>query len=490
MGLRILFFLHRVKKARHFDGVVAMLAQRGHTVILAAEQKPRSKPILLPNSAARLNRRLAEDPRGAGGRIELVACPVTRSDKWTIAAPQLRRARDYARFLDPQFKQSEKLRQRAAANAPPGWPPYVEQRPWMRTRQAAVRQTLALIEDLIPSDRTCEDFITGHRPDLVLVTPLVNYGMYQTDYVKSAHRLGIPVAYLPFSWDNLTNRGLIRVQPDRTLVWSDIQKQEAVDLHLVPPQRVVVTGAPRFDAFFAMRPSTSREDFCAHAGVNPAAPLLLYVCSSQFVAPHEVPFVRAWCRAIRAASDPLLRSASILVRPHPAHLDQWANVDLSKFPNVVRWSDHQTMNADQGLYDSLFHSNAVVGLNTSAMLEAGILGKPVHTIVSEEFSGGQGEAIHFGYLRAANGGLLHEARDLDEHVAQLAAALGSTEAGDQARRFVERFMRPRGLDVPVTPLMADEIERAAQIAKTPRCRTPLWHRPLRWALLRIMARLA
>jgi hypothetical protein len=99
----------------------------------------------------------------------------------------------------------------------------------------------------------------------------------------------------------------------------------------------------------------------------------------------------------------------------------------------------------RGLYDSLFHSNAVVGLNTSAMIEAGILGKPVHTVVTEEFAGGQEETIHFGYLRASSGGLSHEARGLDEHVTQLTAALrDEASATAQTRRFIERFVRPRG----------------------------------------------
>ena len=480
--MRILFFLHRVKKTRHFDSVLAMLAERGHTITLAAEQGARSKPILLPKSATTVNRRLAADPCGRGGRIELVSCPVRRSDDWAIAAPEFRRARDYARFLHPAYRQSPKLRSRAAENAPPGWPRFLDEHTWIRRHPHSLAKTLSLVEETIPSDKAFEDFIKNEKADLVLVTPLVEYGSYQTDYVKSAHRLGVPVGFLPFSWDNLTNRGLIRVQPDRMLVWNDIQKQEAVELHGMPPDRVIVTGAPRFDAFFAMRPSSSREEFCRHTGLNAGAPLLLYVCSSEFVAPQEVDLVRRWICAIRGAADPLLRSAGLLVRPHPAHLEQWAGIDLAEFSNVARWSDHQTMNADQGLYDSLVHAAAVIGLNTSAMLEAGILGKPTHTIVMDEFAGGQEQTIHFGYLRAANGGLLHEARSLDEHVTQLTAAVRSDQTvGTRERRFVEHFVRPRGLELPVTPIMVEEIERMGDIRKHPQNRIPLWHHPLRWA---------
>jgi hypothetical protein len=166
-----------------------------------------------------------------------------------------------------------------------------------------------------------------------------------------------------------------------------------------------------------------------------------------------------------------VRSCGILVRPHPAHLKQWKGVD-PRFPHVALWHEKETMNADQGLYDSLHHAGAVVGLNTSAMIEAGIADKPVLTIVLDDFTGGQSGTLHFHYLRASNGGLLHEAHSLDEHVAQVALALKGG-AADQARRFVERFVRPRGLDVPVTPIMADEIERVARMGKRPR-RRALW----------------
>jgi hypothetical protein len=112
------------------------------------------------------------------------------------------------------------------------------------------------------------------------------------------------------------------------------------------------------------------------------------------------------------------------------------------------------------------------------MIEAGIANRPVLTLVMDEFAGGQEGTLHFHYLRAINGGLLHEASSLDAHVTQVAQALQGRLGGEQARRFVERFVRPRGLDVPAAPIMADEIERAARLPKQPQ-RPALWHLPVR-----------
>ncbi len=481
--MRILFFLHNVSKARHFDGVMDTLVRRGHTVVLAAARQ-RNRALALPKNLVRVNRELIA--AGQPGRVEITACPVRRLDAWALAAPALRQARDYLRFFDSRYANASKLEQRAARNVPAWWLRTLEHYPWLSSHWRMAARALTLAEDAMPTDRLFDLFIAYEQPDVVLVTPLVDYGSYQTDYVKSAHRLGVPVLFLPFSWDNLTNRGLIRVQPDRVIVWNDIQQREAVELHGVPRDRVTITGAPRFDAFFAMQPATSRDQFCAGLGLDAAQPLLLYLCSSEFVAPRETEFVLRWVAHLRQSSDERLRRCGVLIRPHPAHPKPWKTVNLASLPNVALWTEKETMNADQGLYDSLHHAAAVIGLNTSAMIEAGILGTPVFTVTTDEFAGGQEQTLHFHYLRAVNGGLLHEAAGLEEHVQQLSAALRGTRDDGRAVRFVERFVRPRGLDKPVAPIMADEIERGAAIDKRPARPAP-WHYAARAAIRAALA---
>jgi hypothetical protein len=240
-----------------------------------------------------------------------------------------------------------------------------------------------------------------------------------------------------------------------------------VRYHGVPADSIVITGAARFDDFFAMRPSTTREEFCARASVDASRPFFLYLCSSHFVAPDEAGFIRRWAEALR--SDPVLRDHGILVRPHPANQDAWQDADLAGIPNAAVWKEQPRVQADPALYDSLFHAVAVAGLNTSAMIEAGILGKSVHTIETTEFAGGQEQTLHFHYLLARNGGLVEVARDLAEHLQQLREAAANPERGQaRSRAFIESFVRPRGLDRPVAPIVADEIERVATLRKTAR----------------------
>ena len=68
-----------------------------------------------------------------------------------------------------------------------------------------------------------------------------------------------------------------------------------------------------------------------------------------------------------------LASTPILVRPHPSRMKEWEHIDASAERDVVVWGRNPVdAEARTDYFDSLFHSAAVVGLNTSAFLEAGI----------------------------------------------------------------------------------------------------------------------
>ena len=170
------------------------------------------------------------------------------------------------------------------------------------------------------------------------MTPLVDFGSAQEEYVKAARALAIPSALCVHSWDNLTNKGLIHVRPDRVFVWNHAQVREAETMHGVEREHVVATGAPCYDQWFTRGPSTTREEFCRKVGLPPQKPYLLYLCSSQFIAPREADFVKRWVQALRSAADPRVRESGILVRPHPRNdMSRWKRFDLAEFSDFVLW---------------------------------------------------------------------------------------------------------------------------------------------------------
>jgi hypothetical protein len=204
-------------------------------------------------------------------------------------------------------------------------------------------------------------------------------------------------------------------------------------------------------------------------GLIPDAPFVLYLCSSPFIAPNEVDFVRRWAAAIRAAGSPSLQQVGLLVRPHPQNGAQWHGIGLSELGNAAIWPPDGTQpdagEARADYFDSLVHSACIVGINTSGLIEAGIVGKSVLTVLDEDFAGTQAGTLHFQYLRWENGGLLRVARNLDEHLVQLGRALEQgPEDAEHVRQFVTRFCRPHGLDRPAAALVAAGVEELGRLA--------------------------
>jgi len=171
---------------------------------------------------------------------------------------------------------------------------------------------------------------------------------------------------------------------------------------------------------------------------------------------------------VRGSDEPALRDASILIRAHPKRNHEWRAIDFSRFENVVLWPPivespvEQETRADY--FDSIHHSAVVVGVNTSAMIEAGAIGRAVHTILLPEFSASQVGVLHFRYLREIGGGLVQVSNDLEEHVQRLEEVMTGrdTEGEEAARRFTKLFVRPQGIQVPATPIFVDAIEELAR----------------------------
>jgi hypothetical protein len=447
-----------------YSQLVGELARRGHDVHVG----------WLSGTAddfAALDRAAAEQPGVTHGRAPRRGTV----DGWSSVAFLTRALGDLGRYSDPRFAESTALRDRMASKVEShlegaaGFDPV--------TRRVALKQARGLharsdselaarsigrsrrLEAGIPAGSRITEYLRERRPDVVLVSPLIELASPLLDYLKAARALGLRTGICVASWDNLTSKGLLRFVPERVFVWNETQRREAIELHGIPAQRVVATGAARFDDWFAQRPSTSREEFAAKVGLDPQRPYLLYLCSSVFVAPDEATFVSRWLGAVRER----LGEVGVIVRPHPKRSDPWADVELPG--NAIVWprrTGELDAEARAGFYDSIAHSAGVVGANTSAMIEAAIAGKPVYTLLAPDFN--QTETIHFHYLRTEQGGFLHVAESMKEHLDQLADGLEhETEESDRARSFVTSFVRPGGVDRSATAIYADAIEELSSL---------------------------
>jgi hypothetical protein len=465
-SLRILVVLRALNMDRITEGFLRCALQAGHTVRVALEQSKIGATVKDGN--------LFEVLAGEYDRFSFDTLP-QRRERWLYPATKLRCAIDYVRYFEPEFAGAEILRDRARSRAP--W--YM--RPMGKLGllrigvvRRAVDRILRALERRMPLSGQSLELMRAFKPDVVAVSPLVETGSPQGDHLRAADALGIPTVLPVASWDNLTTKGVIRDQPDTTIVWNEDQIREAVEMHGLPRESLVATGAHSHDHWFAWEPSTSREEFAAKVGLRADRPFLLYVCSSGFIAgDDEVAFVREWAQRLAESGDPDLQGLGVLVRPHPQNFRSWAEADLGEPDRIVVFPRGGVAPTDdrskQDYFDSLHHATAVVGINTTALVDSAIVRRPVFTMVHERFRSTQTGTLHFSYLARSGSGLLNVAQSWDEHFDQLGAAMRSPNGHrEQIDSFLRAFIRPQGLDRPAAPLTVEAIERTATLEKEPR----------------------
>ncbi len=471
--MKFLFVAKQQKNAEAFLATLKAVIERGHDVTIAVQEWDDER-----------DRRFEEAINSP--RLKVLPCPSARMDEWRDVAPLVRRLRDSVHILQPAFTESsvlrlrilDKLRQELALDATSDTLER-ELSTIAPSQLQRIESVLRLAERAIPTSELFDEFLRSEAPDVLLISPLVHFGSAQADVAASGRRLGIPVWMLMFSWDNLSTKGSLHVLPDLMFVWNERQRQEAEQLHRFPASRVVVTGAARFDGFFDLQPRMTHAQFHEGLGLDPAKPTLLYLCSSRLIVPEELPFIRRWLGGLRGAASGVLRGCNVIVRPHPdlQALGGELQFERCRWPGAPDLGGKTARPFDDagalvlrtsykepfGLYESLAHSTAVVGLNTTAELEAGIAGRPVFTI-HPDATGDEGPrpTVHFHYLTREHGGFVSSASSIEEHLSQLAAALAAAPEPAPIRSFIESFLRPLGIDRPVSPLLAEELLRRAE----------------------------
>ena len=454
-GRRALFVLYEPGYYRFYGGTIVEMERRGWDVVLAFDR---------PNKRGKELR----TPVGAGPGVRSAgALPghVTRP------AATLRLTLDYLRYLEPAYRHAIYLRRRTGKRLP--------KRLRFLTRLPALPRPIItaaialgrVAERVFPVDRAVLDFVRGLEVDVIVVSPVVMVGehaLLQTEVIKAGRALGIPVMMGAASWDHLTSKGLVRVVPDAVTVWNENQAIEAEYLHRIPRAQVIVTGAQSLDHWFEPPVPGAVEAFRAKLRIAEGRPVILLVGSSLKMAPgdSEVEFVRRWLAALRASSTSAVRDAFVIVRPHPSNTRQWQGVDLQDAAALITPYSYTGMPLSdaevEAFRQAMLASSAVVGINTTAMIEAAILRRPVFTVRDAAFHHSQQQTLHFEYLSSEQDGCAIVGHSLSEHIRQLEAVLTGRGPGlAAADRFVERFVRPRGIHARATGHLCDAIERVA-----------------------------
>ena len=312
-----------------------------------------------------------------------------------------------------------------------------------------------------PPQQRLIEYFSENNSDIFIVSPLVEIASSQVEPILALQKLGKKINFIAHSWDNLTNKGLVRLNLYQHFVWNKFQKQELLKYHNVSADTIRVYGCSAYDTWFDMRPMCSREEFCARNKLDPSKPFVLFTASSSFISKsHEVKLIEKLEKCFVESKLTLQKDMQILIRPHPQNAAIWADF---KDTERAKLSENKVLmpvasDAKQYYFESIYYSAAVIGINTSAMIEASIIGVPVICISTREFEATQSGTLHFKYLKSeANIPVVKNLEDLPFILQSNIDNLNDIR--QHQLNFISSFIRPKGIDKNVTSLIINKLKQ-------------------------------
>lgn len=459
--MKILFVLSHIGCVRVFGTTVEELSNRGHFVhLLFSDSK----------NALKYEDQISKLLKNAGNRLTYsYDIPDKESNSKLLLL--VRRTQNYLRFFEKRYKKAFGLRERASLNR------HLKRKTILDkfiTKIAisdkfiwVIISLLRIVEKSFPPNKSTLSFLERIKPDIVLVTPYVELDSPQLTWIKASKKLKIRTVYCVHSWDNLTNKGLIQIEPEAITLWNRFQAEE-LKMHHIYNSKIFITGAQVYDYWFESKPTKSEDEFKHELGIN-NFDYILYTCSSKFIAPDEVSFFSRWLKSFRLLESNKIKNTYVVIRPHPQNCQLWDGVTFDIADKVIIYPRRTPLLYDDTssslFYNTLYYAKCVVGINTSVMIESGILGKTVFTILDDDFKHSQDGTLHFGYIKSS--GFIKTSNSICENTKQLEAFFNTEESiskeNEYAKKFVKEFIRPNGIAKNCCNILCDSIESSMNL---------------------------
>jgi len=273
-----------------------------------------------------------------------------------------------------------------------------------------------------------EKLFKKYKPDAVFVPDI--FGLSGRNILREAKKQGVRSIGMTASWDHFPKR-FEPQKPDTLLVWSDVLKNEAIDMQSYRESNATVVGVPQYDLFTQRNLILSREEFCKLFGFNPNKKIISFFSSSKR-APDDGDIANMLIGWIN--SGELSKDSQLFIRPYPG-----VQIDHEKFDKFdgekntyIDWVPTRKIFGDaaHGWYpefDSMvqmmnvfYHSDIIINTYSSASVEASIFLTPAININFDGYKNRPFEQSvkrgkyksHFNHVFETGG--VHQAEDADD----------------------------------------------------------------------------
>jgi len=452
--LRIILVFRAYSQMSQLRKTIAELAQRGHFVLVVIHKNLAKETIDEIRSIENSPHNVSYEWARFEGRIRF-------SDRFVFHSRELLSYRKHLLHSDEKTQ-----------FYPKRWKRYIHPKlqklfGWSFARfllkTGLCGMVLHLVEVLTPAPGLIIRHLMEFKPDMVVVSPVnLRYSSADLEYLKAAVQLKIPTILPMTSWDNITAKGLYHIWPDRFLLWNFVQVEQIFEHQGVSSERVRIIGATTMDQWCPSPLPTSRRNFCQTHNLRQEDPIISYFGGSSLATwGDESHFVDELRKVLDRSGDERLRKTQIIVRPHPRYYQKYEKIVLRDVHIVPQgkfaWNQKEF---SQIFYDTIYHSAAIVGVNTSAMLDVIVIDRPVISILEKQHDHTQADTYHFPELIKSGAIYL---KKLDEIEGTLIDIFDERNGLQEKRKqFVADHLMPRGLGISVGEIIADEIEQLVE----------------------------
>ncbi|MBI2052249.1 MAG: hypothetical protein HYT38_01035, partial [Candidatus Sungbacteria bacterium] len=190
-----------------------------------------------------------------------------------------------------------------------------------------VRQLVRRWDYSLVNNNEFTKYFEKYFPDAVLLGHL--FDDLEISLLREAKRRGIKTIGFINSWDKLTARNIIRILPDKLLVFNNLVKLEAVKYADMAEKDIFVIGIPSYDWHVNYKP-LSREEFFIKKRLDLAKRLVVYAPMGKTFSNSDWDIIDLLQVAIKSSQIP---NAQLMVRFQPN--DFVDELELKKRPGLV-----------------------------------------------------------------------------------------------------------------------------------------------------------
>ncbi|MFA5998228.1 MAG: CDP-glycerol glycerophosphotransferase family protein [Candidatus Paceibacterota bacterium] len=118
-----------------------------------------------------------------------------------------------------------------------------------------------------------DSYFERYNPTLILLANL--FEDHETNFLRAAKKYSVFSVGLINSWDRVTARCVLRVLPDKLIVFNSTVKKEVIETNYVEPADIFISGLPQYDYYFSPI-RVARKDFLRKLGLEDDERIVFY----------------------------------------------------------------------------------------------------------------------------------------------------------------------------------------------------------------------